>query len=204
MNLQAYYQTGTKARSAKRFKKAFTLVEVMVAVTIFSMAIVVAFAVFSRSIDSQSKSTASKNLQESLSYAMSYMMNDLATARPGGGASCSASACSGDNLFFCSPNEQTLYFMDGQNDCVAYQLVEDGDFNRLRVNRAGHQTFLILGDIDINSFKVTTHNITSLTKPSGFVSVGLSAAHTKGLHREPLLLQSSAVLSEETIDPNDG
>lgn len=108
----------------KRVQNGFTLVEMMVAVALFVIVITAAVQIFLRTAKSQDASTSSKNVQESVNFAMSKMATTLK------GAQSSMANCDSDcdipGNYYCLNGEE-LIFKDARNTCVRYKLEEDGN-----------------------------------------------------------------------------
>jgi prepilin-type N-terminal cleavage/methylation domain-containing protein len=120
---------------AKKIKnqKGTSLIELLVAVTLFSVIILSATSIFKSVIDGQRNSISAQNVQENIRYAMERMSKEIRMAK------ISNHNC--EQLFFPQPtaankvfnisggNNDILYFKNKDDICVAYYL----ESNRLKI-----------------------------------------------------------------------
>jgi len=98
----------------------FTLLEIMIAIGLFTIVMLVTTSMFLQSIDSQSRSVSSKDIQEGLNYALTIMSNELVKANKDIGCTCPE-----ENKFFClSESGDSLTFKNTENKCTIYSLTE--------------------------------------------------------------------------------
>ncbi|MCK4553738.1 prepilin-type N-terminal cleavage/methylation domain-containing protein [Candidatus Parcubacteria bacterium] len=110
-----------------------TLLEMMVAVAIFSVVMLSATKIFQIVIESQRSAIAAQNLQESMRYAFEVMAKEIRMAQK----ITSGSDCTGlynipsSNIIYYLPSSQELRFKNIYNECVKYYL----NGTRLKIGR---------------------------------------------------------------------
>ncbi len=121
-------------RRLRRDTSGLTLFELLVAVSLFTIVMVVATSMFLRAIDNQRRSVSSRSLQEGLNYALTYMSAETGDAIQDP-TSCDGTCPSADD-FFCSLASNTkLVFRTSDGTCVIYEKENDGQIPRLKVTR---------------------------------------------------------------------
>lgn len=83
-----------------KIESGFTLLEMMIAVALFTVVMLISSNMFLSSIDSQSRAIGSKNIQESLNFALASMSNEMAKAVVDP-TSCNASCATVRQFFVC-------------------------------------------------------------------------------------------------------
>jgi len=129
----------------------FSLIEVIVSVSLFSVIILSMTQIFKMVIDSQRSALATQNVQESLKYFLEVTGKEIRMAQKNEGV------CSGipdDEIYVISSNAygDTLYFKNYYNQCVTYSLDQDGtgDRQRFRVSRGLVSDFISPAKIRID------------------------------------------------------
>lgn len=110
-----------------KFKSAFSLIEVMVSVALFSVIILTATQIFKLSIDSQRSALAAQNVQESLKYFLEVTGKEIRTAQKNNGI---CNGIASDEIFVVTAATppavgDTLYFKNYHDQCVTYYLSPD-------------------------------------------------------------------------------
>lgn len=156
--------------------KGFTLIELMIAVSLFTVVMVVSTTMFLRSIDTQARSVKAKSLQEGMNYALSIMANEATNAIQDP-TSCDPgfSQCIVGTDFFCAISSNTkLRFRNSNSDCVLYELENDSNgVSRLKITRKDKTGYLTPEDISISSLKFYAANDNDTTYPIGKVTIEL-------------------------------
>lgn len=164
MIYKQYYMIGANNKTAvkrlfgrfgqRQLPAAFTLMEVMVAVAIFSVIILSSTSIFQMVIQSQRSALATQNVQESLKYFMEVIGKEIRMAQRNMGV------CPGlghDNVFIIhqdSQGQQGLRFKNYDGKCVAYSLVQDeasGDVGRFQITRDGETGFISPAKISLTN-----------------------------------------------------
>lgn len=150
----------------------FTLLEMMIAISLFTVVMVVATSMFLRSIDSQSRSITSKSMQESLNFALAIMANGVAGAKP----TASDCGCPVENKFFCiSGSSESLTFKNSSDECVTYSVVLDSTrgINILALDRAGSPDYLTPYNVNVSSLKFFIASVDDLNYSIANVTMGI-------------------------------
>lgn len=106
-------------------KSGFTLLEMMIAISLFTVVMLISSNMFLRSIDSQARSVNSKGIQESLGFALAVMSKEMsgALANP---TSCDSN-CVDTREFFCvTESGGSLFFRNANGECVSYNRIQSG------------------------------------------------------------------------------
>lgn len=102
--------------------------EMMIAIGLFMIIMVIATNIFLQAVSNQARANSSKNLQESLQYALAIMSNETAGAQKD--PTRCAGSCPSSKDYFCVLNDNTkLIFVNALGECVSYDL--DLDTNNL-------------------------------------------------------------------------
>ncbi len=124
----------------KKNKRAYSLIEVIVSVAIFTFIIVSSTEIFRLVIRGQRQAVASQNVQESLKYFFEVTAKEIRMARRSTG-SCNVPA--GDIFHLESGSYgDILYFTNFYNQCVKYELVSSGDTIRWQISRDANTGFI--------------------------------------------------------------
>lgn len=166
----------------KNITSGFTLIESMVAVTIFALLIVSATDIFLSIIRSQRNTLSSKNAQESVSYALEVMTKELRMAKIDDG-SCGQQA----NIYSVSPNGEEIKFINYQDVCVTYSL----ENNRLKIKRDDGQAYMTPPNITIGQLNFhATHLDIANQQPLVTIRFVLSYLNTE-TGQQSLQIQTS-------------
>jgi len=154
----------------KKFIKnnsGFTLLEMMIAVSLFTVVMTISTNMFLQAIDSQARAISSKGIQESLNFSLIIMTNEMsgATVDP---RSCDPENCLDSNEYFCvAENGGSLIFKNSNGDCVSYTRVMNANTgaNILTISRGGVSGNLTPNNIDISDLNFSSFYTTDLTYP---------------------------------------
>lgn len=101
--------------------KAFTLIEMLVAVTIFSLIIGSATGLFVSAIRSQVNALSSQKLLDETSYVMEYMSRALRMAKKDLTGSCLfLGVCSAGGCNYDQVGSAMVWFINYQDECMAF------------------------------------------------------------------------------------
>src|SRR3990167_5031771 len=157
-------------RLLKKIKneKGVSLLELLVAVTLFSVVIISSTQIFKMVVDGQRNAIGAQNVQENIRYAMERMSKEIRMAQIAyrgtqpADRDCKQLFTSPDtatnkvyNLKSANAVDDTLYFKNKDNVCVAYFL----ENNRLKV-----KIIKAAGGILIEDFIMPSNTITSNLK----------------------------------------
>jgi len=136
-------------KKIKKNNKGVTLLELIVAVSLFSITILMATRIFMTVIDGQRDAIAAQNMQESIRYTFERISKEIRMAQKDITGSCTGVA---DKVYDTNINNDELTFLNYHGECVTYSL----DDYRLQVQR---QTIdpsplpITLGKIKINNLQ---------------------------------------------------
>lgn len=178
--------------------RGFTLIELMLSVSLFLVIMLAATALFSRTADTQGKALAIKNLQEGSDYALQFIKREAETAKQG--LDGCGFPCGGVNDYFCTSgaNNDHLYLRNKNDECVHYFLQTDSNgVQRLAVTRnnlplAPYYTYITPADVTIIGLKFGTAAL--MSDPnfiSGRLTMFISARPSDGTAVDSLNLQTS-------------
>jgi prepilin-type N-terminal cleavage/methylation domain-containing protein len=131
--------------------KSFTLVEILVAVTIFSVITGIASGLFVSAIRAQRSSLAHQQLLDQTSYVMEYMSRALRMAKKDIDGNCTGGA----KLNYAKTDSKIM-FKNYEDECQEF-LQEWDDSNkvyRLKEKKAGVENYLTSPGLNVVSFKV--------------------------------------------------
>lgn len=174
-------------------KKGFTLIEVMVSVSLFAVIILSVTGIFKMAIDAQRNAIATQNVQESLKYFLEVTAKEIRMAQKNNGV------CDGipDNEIFKiisqSPSD-VLYFKNYYGECVRYYLAADGDNRRFKISRGTGASaltdYVSPSKIRINELHFVLNNTASAAQQ--MVTINLSAnALDSAQYKSEMTLQTS-------------
>lgn len=100
-------------------KSGFTLMEMLVSVALYSVAILAATSIFQAVANGQRDAIASQNIQESTRYALEMMSKEIRTAKVNPNDSSCGTA--NNKIYNQTPGDLTsIYFVNQDNECVTY------------------------------------------------------------------------------------
>lgn len=170
-----------------------TLLEMVIAVSLFTTVMIVASTMFLRSMSGQSKAISSKTVQESLQYAMTYMSSVAMNAKQDP-SSCSM-ACLDATAFFCLVDAgQTLIFKNVDNNCQKFELEDDGTYQRIKVTVKDEAQYLTPTSISIKDLTFNVGNTNDATYPIGKATLSVTAESTSRDNPENFKLQTSVAI----------
>lgn len=176
-------------------QSGLTLLEMMIAVSLFTIVMLISTTLFIRAIDSQQRSVNSKELQEGLNYALAYMANEATGVLQDPSIDCISVplSCSATN-FFCTDNSDTeLLFTNAGNRCVVFEIANDAaSIPRLQMTRGSDVEFITPASIRITSLKFSVSNTDDATYPIGRATMSITGQTLTGQeYPETLRLQTT-------------
>lgn len=166
-----------------------TLMELVVAMGIFTVIMLTATAIFAMVIDGQQNSLASQNIQESMRYALEVMSKEIRTAQKNDGS------CKGNNNYTPDPAKKVfnlsgtniLYFVNKDNICVTYELA-GGQIQVTRgVNPSG---FLTPAKITISNLVFSIVD-TAMAQPKAMILIDARMTLGKSQNLQNIKLQTT-------------
>lgn len=161
------------------FLPAFTLAEILVSVSIFSVIMLATTTLFKLAIDGQRSAIASQNVQESVKYFMEVISKEIRMAQRDNGVCVSVP----DNSIYAVSlvsGYHSLSFKNYYNQCVRYTL--DPNSGRLFVTRSGGSNavsgYISPARIEVSDLNFVLRDDGITTQP--FVTVSLKARSRLG------------------------
>ncbi|MFH0840855.1 MAG: type II secretion system protein [bacterium] len=135
-----------KKKIKKENKKGFTLLELVIAISLFAILILIVTQVFTKSIEIQKKTIDEQNLQGDIRNALAVFEDEVQKVTKHVDTSCDCTA----GRFYCADiSKTTLYVETSTGNCVSYTEAN----NRLQVDREGTTGYLTSDDITIEDLE---------------------------------------------------
>lgn len=135
-------------RNRKKHSLAFSLIELLVAVAIFSLTIVIIAQITKFLVDAQRSTMANQNTQENMRYVFTVFSQELRNAERNQGF---CREVNPNRVFKVSSDGQILSFRNRQGECVDYYVVNDNGVFRLVISRNGVADYLTSRKVNIQS-----------------------------------------------------
>jgi prepilin-type N-terminal cleavage/methylation domain-containing protein len=176
-------------------KKGVTLLEMVVAVSLFSVVILSATEIFRLVIEGQRNAIASQNVQESMRYAFETMAKEIRMATLSG-HDCESlfnpPPMATNKIYNIATNAEgdVLYFKNKDGVCTAYYLENGAIMVARGVNTAvTTPAKIIVTNLD---FKVVDNQIDALTGVQPLVTIRMNIeAVGKEMHKESMEMQTT-------------
>ena len=145
-------------RQIKRQKTGFSLIEVLVSVSLFVIIVVSSTEIFRMVIGSQREAIANQNVQESLKYFYEVLSKEIRMARRSDGTCPQVPL---NQMFVVINNgvSDVLYFQNYYSQCVTYELAVDGDTQRFKITRDADTDFISPNKIFIEKLSFILNNV---------------------------------------------
>ena len=172
----------------KKFLKSqsgVSLIEMLIAVTIFSVTVLSATGIFKIVLDGQRNAVAGQNVQENMRYVFETIGKEIRMARRSD-KECEASGIY--KVFNTTTSDSVLHFKNKSGKCVVYYL----DNNRLLVDRGTQSAFVTPDEIKINNLKfmVVDDLIDSFHSIQPMVTIVMDVeAVSKEMHKQNMKIQ---------------
>jgi prepilin-type N-terminal cleavage/methylation domain-containing protein len=184
---------GDNINKIKKEEAGFTLMEVLISISLFVVIILSVTSIFKLSIDGQRSAIATQNVQESLKYFLEVTAKEMRMAQKNNGV---CTDIPDDIIFKIIPSEPSdiLYFKNYYGECVRYFLADDGDNQRFKISRESNgetqSDFISPAKIVINNLNFVLNDAVSTTQP--MVTINLNAnAIGSGQFKSDMTLQTS-------------
>jgi len=143
----------------------FSLIEVLVSVSLFTVIILSTTQIFKMVVDSQRSAIATQNVQESLKYFLEVISKEIRMAQR------NEAVCSGipdDEIYVVSSNDygSTLYFKNYYQECVTYYLDNSGEQQRFVISRGASYDYISPAKIRIDNLAFVMAGGASTTQPA--------------------------------------
>ena len=178
-------------------QKGTSLLELLVAITLFAVIMLSATQIFKMVIDGQRNALSAQNVQENMRYAMEKMSREIRMAQISK-HSCDSTFSSGEsasykvfNVFTDSGNDK-LYFKNQYGDCVAYYLENNRLKIRVSAGAATNEGFITPSKIQVSNlkFNAVDDQIDAFHSIQPYVTMMMDIkAVGPGLHEQKMKLQ---------------
>lgn len=182
-----------KLNKKKSLKPAFTLIEVLVSVSLFVVIIISVTGIFKLLIDAQRNALSSQNVQESLKYFLEVVAKEMRMAQKDKGF-CNSDPLDDNQVFFISGNGGLLRFRNSYGDCVTYGVATYEGVNRFNIIRDttdGYSSgFISPAKINIDSLQFVLRGGYPETQP--IITINLKAsAFNENRFNSQMVIQTS-------------
>lgn len=137
-------------RFIKKFKteNGVSLIELIAAVTIFTVLILLATEIFKLVVDGQRGAISAQNVQESMRYSMEKISKEIRTAQIAGSCACGAAD---KRIFNTDNNGQKLCFKNKDGQCASYYI--ENNNNRLKTTVGAVTDFVTPAKVRVSDLK---------------------------------------------------
>lgn len=132
----------------KHNMKGFTMMEMIVAIALFSVTMIMATELFQKMIEGQRNTLAAQNVQESLRYTQEVISKEIRMAQKSG-----VVECSGSGKVYKTDNGK-LYFKNMDGECVTYEL----DNGKFKITRDADSGYITPDDITVANLEFVVHD----------------------------------------------
>ena len=137
-------------KNIKKNNQGVSLIELVVAITLFSVLILSSTQIFQMVVDGQRSAVSAQNLQENMRYALEKMSKEIRTAVVSNQDCLGSAEYKVFNKITDADGNDRLYFKNKNGQCVIYYL----DEARLNITVDGQApVFITPAKIEVNSLK---------------------------------------------------
>lgn len=175
-------------------RKAFSLIEIIVSVSIFTIILLSMTSIFKMVIDAQRKAIISQNVQESLKYFLEVINKEIRMAQRSDGGCFVEDGHIFDVEDF--GDSSSLSFKNRYGECVKYYL-EKGDEDRpsrFRITRNNIDDYISPDKINIDSLNFLLQQCSDVTNcdTQDLVTINIKASGTNSESSDPeMIIQTS-------------
>lgn len=162
--------------------QGYSLLEVLVSLTIFSLVILAAMNIFQAVINGQREAIVSRNLQESLRFTIDVMSKEIRSAKPDDSGVCNGLP---GKIFSTDVSSSSLKFVNADNECVNFSVANQA----VVVNRATFRATTTPDNIKVNNFKVNIIE-NDVSQPRVTFRIEVEASTTPG-RKQKLSVQTT-------------
>jgi len=133
-------------------KKGFTLIEILVAVSIFAMIMLITSSIFRNVLTSQRTASDDSETREDVKYFLEIFSREVkgAVRNSSGNVLCNVEP---GHIFSTDAASGELYFKNQAGQCVAYFKEVDNDISRLKIQRDADEFFVSSDRINITGLR---------------------------------------------------
>lgn len=159
-----------------------TLLEMVVAVAIFSVVVLSATSIFKMAIDGQRNAIAAQNMQESMRYAFEVISKEMRTAQKSSAGTCIGSG----KIFVTANNNDDLSFINKSGECVRYGL----ENNRLKIVRSDNSDFITPDEVKISDLEFDVTDDVASKQSLVTIMMDIEAVG-QAMHKQPIKIQTT-------------
>ena len=130
--------------------KSFTIVEILVAVSLFSLVIVTVLTTFSNITKTQFEISDMQNLQDNARYIFDSVSRETRTAVFDSDGSC----ISAEHVFETNGDNDSLKFLDQYGNCIEYVLTENKKIIKIVDGDIANSLDIMSEDVEADEFRV--------------------------------------------------
>lgn len=168
-------------------QKGVTLLELIVAVGIFSVVILAATGIFKSALEGQRSAIAAQNLQESMRYAMEVMSKEMRMAQKDVGGADQCPDVANGKVYDISAGSDRLDFRNYNDQCVSYNLAG----TRLQIDRDGTSAFITPDEISVSNLQFVIVDNVSDKQSRVTMKMNIEMATGKDMHKQKMTIQTS-------------
>jgi len=174
--------------------KGFTLLEILVAATLFAVAVGAISSLFVTSLRGQRNIIAQQNLVDNMRFALEHMARQIRMAQRDEGVCASVD----DNAFY-STGGSSLSFKDFEGDCVTYR--KESGSTKIEVD-SGSGTFLDMtsDDIKINVLDFSVQGSIDTDGEQPRVTIFIESEAAGGPSGTPQSIRLQTTVSARNLD----
>jgi len=162
-----------------------TLVEIIVAVAIFSIVVLSATQIFKMVVEGQRNAIAAQSTPESMRYALEVMSKEIRMAQKAAPSECGGLS----NKVFKVVGDK-LYLKNIHNQCVEYSLENDiNGISRLKIDRDGISAYISPDEIKVSDLEFQV--VESAGEQSSVVMKMTVRARGNDLHKSEMKIQTA-------------
>jgi len=172
----------------KTSQDGVSLIELIVAIGIFTVLMVSVTTIFQNVVMSQQSTVAAQNTQESMRFVFEVISKEIRQAKKD-----TVSCGSGVNRIYNTANSgKELYFVNKNDECVRYFIQND----QLWIDRAGAPLAITPNEIIVSNLQFSvTDNLTTAYGPfeQPYVTIRLTAENIGGKEtlKQPIIVQTT-------------
>lgn len=164
-----------------------TLLEMIVAVALFSVTILAATEIFQMVVEGQRSAIAAQNTQESMRYALEVMSKEIRMAQKSAPGDCWSQL---DGKVYNLQGNQ-LRFKNIYEECVTYLLEDDiNGISRLKIKRDAVSDYITPDEIKVSNLKFIVNDNVGSIQSSVTLNMDVEAVG-KELHKSKMKIQTT-------------
>lgn len=163
-------------------KLGVSLLEMVVAVAVFSVVVLLATQIFKMVLESQRNSIASQNMQESIMYTFETMAKEIRMAQKDEGGTCAGS----EHVYSVNEDGDKLSFINYHGDCVFYYL----NNGQLMVDRGVYSASTTPKSVKVSNLKFLVNDNIGITQSLVVLKMDIEAI-IKGTYKQKMTIQTT-------------